>query len=230
MSARFAELDWQQTPMGELTLRRRFDLTLGVDVFEVILGDEHLMSSHFTVAEIELAHLGLAAVHGAELDVLVGGLGLGYTAQAVLSDQRVRSLTVVEALDVIVDWHERGLLPVSTDLADDPRTRLEVGDFFALMRADAVIRRFDAIIVDIDHSTTHHLHPSHADFYTEAGLRRMHRHLSPGGSFALWSDDPPADEFMALLSAVFDRVDAHVVEFNNPLTGGTSTNSVYVAH
>ena len=229
MSARFAELDWQQTPMGELTLRRRLDPVLEKEVFEVILGDEHLMSSHFTVAEIELAHLALAAVPGDALDILVGGLGLGYTAQAVLSHTEVRSLVVVEALDVIVDWHRRGLLPVSAELTADARTRFEVDDFFQRMRSDAVPERFDAIIVDIDHSTTHHLHPSHADFYTADGIRRMRRHLAPGGVFALWSDDPPETGFVELLSAVFETVDSHVVAFDNALTGGTSTNTVYVA-
>ncbi len=235
MSARFAELDWQRTPMGDLTLRRRRDLTLDVEVYEVILGDEHLMSSHFTVAEIELAHLGLAAVTGDGLDVLVGGLGLGYTARAVLEHDRVRSLEVVEALDVVVQWHQRGLLPVSAELTGDSRTALVVDDFFARMRVDTSGpehegRRYDAIIVDIDHSTTHHLHPSHADFYTVDGIHRMRRHLAPGGAFALWSDDPPDEGFTAVLSSVFDSVEGHVIPFDNPLTGGTSTNSVYVAH
>lgn len=229
MSARFAELDWQQTPMGEITLRRRLDPVLGVDIFEVILGDEHLMSSHFTVAEIELAHLGLAAVTGDDLDVLVGGLGLGYTAHAVLSHDRVRSLTVIEAVEVVVGWHERGLLPVSESLTGDARTKLVVDDFFALMRSDDASITYDAIIVDIDHSTRHHLNPSHADLYTPEGLRRLKRHLAPSGAFALWSDDPPEEEFTGMLRDAFDLVETHVVAFDNALTGGVSTNSVYVA-
>jgi spermidine synthase len=229
MSARFEELDWQQTPMGELSLRRRFDPVLGVDVFEAILNDEHLMSTYFTVAEIELAHLALAAIDGRDLDVLVGGLGLGYTAQAVLSHDRVRSLTVVEAVDTVVDWHRRGLLPISAELVSDPRLSIDVGDFFAWMRADEVTRTFDAIIVDIDHSPGHHLHPSHASLYTEAGIRAMRRHLAPGGVFALWSDDPPEPGFTAVLAAVFDDVRAEIVAFDNPLTGGRSANSVYIA-
>ena len=113
MSARFEELDWRETPMGEISLRRRREPTLDVDVFEAKLGDEFLMSSLFTVAEIELSRLGLAAVHGDGLDVLVGGLGLGYTAVAALEDPRVARLTVVEALPEVVGWHEAGLLPVS---------------------------------------------------------------------------------------------------------------------
>lgn len=230
MIARFEELDWQQTPMGELTLRRRFDPVIGSDVFEAILGDEHLMSTHFTVAEIELAHLGLAAVEGQELDVLVGGLGLGYTAQAVLSHERVRSLTVVEAIDVVVDWHRRALLPISAELIADARLAIEVDDFFARMRADVVPRRFDAIILDIDHTPSHHLHPSHAWFYTVDGIRAMQRNLAPGGAFALWSDDPPDDAFTAVLATVFEHVQTEIVSFDNPLTGGRSANSAYVAH
>lgn len=49
------------------------------------LGDEFLMSSLFTAAEQELATLGLAALDRDELDVVVGGLGLGYTAGAAWS-------------------------------------------------------------------------------------------------------------------------------------------------
>ena len=84
-------------------------------------------------------------------------------------------------------------------------------------------------VVDVDHTPDHVLHPSHAAFYAEAGLRRMATRLRPGGVFALWSDDPPDEPFVARLSAVFTDVAAHVVEFDNFLTGGTSANTVYVA-
>ena len=134
MSRLFEELDAQETRMGLITLRRRLDLTLEVEIYEVKLDDEFLMSSLFTVAERELARLGLAAVPGADLDVLVGGLGLGYTAVTALLDDRVRSLTVVEALGEVIDWHRRDLLPESAALTSDPRTTLVEGDFFELMR------------------------------------------------------------------------------------------------
>lgn len=86
MSARFQEIDWRPTAMGDISLRRRRDPVSGADVYEVKLGDEFLMSSLFTAGEIALAELGLAELPGTELDVVVGGLGLGYTAQAVLDD------------------------------------------------------------------------------------------------------------------------------------------------
>jgi spermidine synthase len=226
--ARFEELDWQETPMGELTLRRRREPTLDVDVFEVKLGEEFLMSSLFTVAEVALADLGLAAATGDDLRVVVGGLGLGYTAVAALRDPRVVSLEVVDALPAVIDWHERGLLPVSIELTGDDRTSLVLADFFAIMRSEPV-RLNDAILLDVDHSPRHQLDPSHADLYTTAGLQRTSAHLDVGGVFALWSDDPPDAEFMDRLGAVFDNPVAHAVDFDNALTGGVSSNTVYVA-
>ena len=83
MTFEFEELDYQQTPLGVISLRRRSEPRLdGKILFEVKLGDEFLMSSLFTEAEVQLARLGLAGLGGTDLDVVVGGLGLGYTAVA----------------------------------------------------------------------------------------------------------------------------------------------------
>ncbi|MES1212703.1 MAG: spermidine synthase [Leifsonia sp.] len=230
MSSRLEELDYQQTPMGELTLRRRHDPLVDTEVYEVKLGDEYLMSSLFTLAEEELARFGLDAVPGDALRVLVGGLGLGYTAVTALDDARVASMTVVDALPAVIDWHQRHLLPVSARLVGDPRTTLALGDFFAWMRDDATAANgYDAILLDGDHSPRHQLDPSHADLYTVAGLTRLRAHLTGRGVFALWSDDPPDDGFMADLDAVFPGARAQLVRFDNPLTGGISANTVYVA-
>ncbi|KJQ52742.1 spermidine synthase [Microbacterium sp. SA39] len=227
MIARFEELDWQETRMGELMLRRREDPSTGEMIYEVKLQDEYLMSSLFTVAEEELATLGLAASTGDQLRVLVGGLGLGYTAVTALGDERVARLEVIDALPAVIGWHERELLPVSATLVRDDRTTLTHDDFFAVMRT-APARRHDAILLDVDHSPRHTLDPTHADLYTEAGLTALARHLADQGVFALWSDDPPDDDFMTTLAAVFDDARAHVVDFDNRLTGGVSSNTVYV--
>jgi spermidine synthase len=233
---RFEELAWRRTPLGAVSLRRRLDPVLGTDVYEVKLDDEFLMSSLFTVAEVELARLALARLPGtdADLDVVVGGLGLGYTASAVLADDRVRSVTVVDALDEVIGWHVDGLLPFCAAVGSDPRSRLVHGDFFAMAAgagfdAGTPGRRFHAIAVDIDHSPRHLLHPRHAAFYTADGLRGLARHLRPGGVFALWSNDPPDEAFMEVLGTVFAGPAAHVVTFRNPVRGGESANTVYVA-
>lgn len=223
MSARFQELDWRATPLGELILRRRWDLTVGREVFEIKLNDEFLMSSLFTVTEVELGRLALAELPPTGLDVVVGGLGLGYTAQVVLDDARVCSLVVVEALGEVIEWHERGLIRAGTVLTADPRCTLVRGDFFAMLRTGAGLdptmpdRRWHAIVVDIDHSPRHLLHPSHADLYEPAGLRRVAAHLHPGGVFALWSNDPPGQQFMAALAQCFTAARAETVRFDNPL-------------
>ena len=233
MGARFEELDWRRTPMGEISLRRRHDPALGVDVHEVKLGDEFLMSSLFVVAEEELARLALAALPGDELDVVVGGLGLGYTAAAVLDDPRVRSLAVLEALPAVVDWHEQGLVPLGPRLTADPRCRLVLGDFFALTAGDGPLvpggpERVHAVIVDIDHSPRQVLHATHGGFYTGAGLQRVVDRLHDGGVFALWSDEPPDEAFLPVLRSVLPDGAAHAVAFDNPVTGGRSSNTVYV--
>jgi len=235
VSARFEELAWQETPMGAISLRRRLDRSLHVEVYEVKLGEDFLMSSLFTVGEIELARRALAELAGTDLDVLVGGLGLGYTARAVLDDERVTSLLVVEALEEVIGWHERRLLPDAVDLSADRRTRFQRGDFFAMadsaMGFDPITpqRRLHAILLDVDHSPRHVLHPSHAAFYTPAGLGRLSRHLQPDGVFALWSDDPPDVDFLAAMNDAFAVAHAHVIRFPNLITGGESANTVYTA-
>ncbi|WP_068265291.1 spermidine synthase [Janibacter limosus] len=232
---RFEELAWSETPRGEISLRRRIEPTLTVDVYEVKLGDEFLMSSLFTVAEVELARLGLAQAKGEHLDVVVGGLGLGCTARAALEDPRVDSLIVVDAMPEVIDWHEHELLPDAPAVVRDERTRLLLANFFELAASPdgfdpgAPGRTFDAVLLDIDHTPHHLLHPDHAPFYSLEGLQRLKAQLRTDGVFALWSDDPPDEEFMTLLGQVFDRVEAHVVAFDNFLTGGQSSNTVYVA-
>jgi spermidine synthase len=235
MSVYFEELDFRPTPMGVLSLRRRRQLSTGLDIFEIKLGDEFLMSSAFTTAEIELARLGLAALQRTGLDVVVGGLGLGYTAQAVLENPDVRSLVVVDALPEVIEWHQQGLLPLGKQLTGDPRCRLVHGDFFAMSHSadgfdpDAPGRRFDAVLVDIDHSPKNLLHPRHAALYAPEGMARLASHLTPGGIFALWSNDPPDDAFNATLAGVFATSVAHVVTFDDAYGDRGASNTVYVA-
>ena len=240
MSLSFEELDYRQTPIGALSLRRRRELTLGVDVFEIKLGDEYLMSSLFTTSEIALAQLGLAELSGQgsdqALDVMVGGLGLGYTAKAVLEHKTVGSLIVVEALEAVIDWHGRGLVPLGRTLTGDARCRFVHGDFFALAASDAGFdpaapgRKFDAVLVDIDHSPDALLDTRNAAFYGEAGLARLAAHLRPGGVFGLWSNELADDGFIARLAQVFASARAEAVTFHNPLQNKPFTQTVYLAN
>jgi spermidine synthase len=235
MSALFEELDYRETPIGALSLRRRRELRLGVDVFEIKLGEDFLMSSLFTASEIALARLGLAGLSGRGLDVVVGGLGLGYTAAAVLEHEQVGSLLVVETLAAVIDWHRSGLVPLGPGLTGDPRCRFVHGDFFALAAAaagfdpDAPGRRFDAVLVDIDHSPDGLLDPRSASFYRAEGLRGLAAKLRPGGVFGLWSNALPDEAFTARLRACFAQARAEPVTFHNPLQDRPFTQTVYLA-
>lgn len=236
MNGLLEELDFCECPLGELSLRRRKILSLdGKIVYDVILNEEFLMCSLFHAAEDALADLGLEILAEPAADIIVGGLGLGYTAAAALRHAKVRSLAVVEFLEPVIRWHREGLLPVDPPPDKDPRATLAHGDFFALA---AEGNGFDparpgtkahAILLDIDHTHRHWLHPRHAAFYTHDGLSRLLDVLHPGGVFAMWADGLPDSEFVALLGVVFGKAEGRAVSFANPHTGGESTSTVYLA-
>ncbi len=233
----FEELDYQRTPLGDISLRRRSEPRLGGKIlYEVKLGEEFLMSSLFTEAEIQLARLGLAELAAGELDIVVGGLGLGYTAAAVLENPSVRSLNVIEVMAPVIDWHRQGLVPLGSQLTSDPRCKLVHADFFEVATAtgfdfagSATNQRVHAVLLDIDHSPSHWLNPQNSAFYSQQGLQKLTEKLHPGGIFGLWSNDPPEEEFMLLLDSVFESSQSHIITFPNPYLGGESSNTVYLA-
>jgi len=232
----FEEIDFQPTPLGDLALRRRTVAALeDTEVYEITLGGGFLMSSLFTAVEIALADLALTGREG-PLDVVVGGLGLGYTAQAALKYPAVRSLAVVEVLAPVIEWHRRGLVPLGPALTADPRCRFLQGDFFA--RAADPATGFDpatpgakwhAVLLDIDHSPRNLLDEANAALYRPEGLRRLAAQLHPGGIFAMWSDDAPDEEFLQSLREVFPAARAEIVRFPNPLLERESSSTVYLA-
>ena len=252
--AAFEELDYSMTPLGELILRRREVLSLDrAEVYEVKLAGELLMSSLVNDAEIALAEFALPLVACDQCDVLVGGLGLGYTAQAALEADNVASVTVIEYLERVIAWHQRELVPLGRALTQNARCRLVHGDFFAAVgspanqsdgssepcpEALAAIRteparwrseRFHAILLDIDHSPQCLLHAGHAAFYTAEGLKRLTCHIYPGGVFALWSADPPAEALTDSLNDAFANVRVRESTFYNPLLDLHDVNYIVIA-
>ncbi len=246
MALVFEELDYQKTPLGDISLRRRSEPRLnGKILYEVKLNDDFLMSSLFTEAEIQLTRLGLAALRSNRgrnfnsdpyLDIIVGGLGLGYTAVAALEDPSVKSLRVIDVMEPVIDWHQRGLVPLGEKLTSDPRCTLVHADFFEVATSSGGFdpsdpdRLVHAVLLDIDHSPSHWLNSGNSIFYTESALTKMAEKIHPGGVFGLWSNDPPEDEFTNLLDSVFESTESHIVTFPNPYTGGESTNTVYLAN
>lgn len=224
------ELDYQLTPIGELILRCRSSPHVpdGL-VYEVKLGGEMLMSSSVNESERALSRLALERWGPYECDVLIGGLGLGYTAAAALEHPQVRRVDVIEFLAEVIGWHRRRLVPAASRLLDDPRCALIRADFFEHVARAGPSRRYDVILVDIDHSPECWLDPRHGEFYTAPRLGTLATHLNPGGVFGLWSASEPAAEFMQLLKNAFAWVQSHEVRFFNPHITGDDTNWVVLA-
>jgi len=212
----FEVLDWQETPLGPLYLRRRELLSRpGTVLTEVVLNHHLLMSSLHTESEVALVTEACSWHGGAPVSALVGGLGLGYTARAVLTVPTVRQVTVVEKLPQVIRWLGDDLLPLSGALNGDPRLSIQEGDVYALL-LEPPAERYDLVLIDVDHSPTEPLDPASLPFYGAAGLRRVAGHLRPGGVLGVWSagDD---DAFAAALRSVFPEVERRYVRWTNRL-------------
>lgn len=205
-------LAYEDTPLGPICLRRRELLSApGTVVTEVTLDHQFLMSSLHNDSERALARFALELSAGTGLSVLVGGLGLGYTAQAVLASDRVARVETVELLPQVLDWFDRGLIPLADELKDDDRFVPVRGDVYARLAGEPD-ERFDLILIDVDHAPDDRLDEGSGFFYTEEGLRRASRHLAPGGVLGVWSY-AESSPFSRALRTVFEDVRVEPVTF-----------------
>lgn len=205
-------LAYEETPLGPLCLRRRELLSdPGTVVTEVTLNHQFLMSSLHNDSERALARFALEMHPGRDLSVLVGGLGLGYTAQAALASERVAKVEAVELLPEVLDWLDRGLIPIASELKADDRFEPVLGDAYDRL-AGRPGQRYDLILIDVDHAPDDPLDEAGGFFYTEEGLRRASRHLAPGGVLGVWSY-AESTPFSRALRAVFDEVRVEPVTF-----------------
>lgn len=221
-------LAYEDSPLGPLCLRRRAVLSMpGTVVTEVTLNHAFLMSSYNTVSERALADIAVAMHPDAELRVLVGGLGLGYTAHAALASGRVATVEVVEFLPQVIQWLEQGLVPLAPALNVDPRFTTSAGDIYARL-AGAPAGTFDLILIDVDHAPDDQLSRANDFFYTREGLERASRHLAPGGILAVWSY-AESSPFAEALREVFRDVRIEPVTFFNKLIDEETTDWLFFA-
>lgn len=221
-------LAYDDTPLGPLCLRRRALLSNpDIVVTEVTLAHEFLMSSHITVSERALADLGLDMHDGEDLRVLVGGLGLGYTAEAVLAHDRVRHLEVIEFLPQVLGWLDAELFPLAPMLKGDARFEAVHGDVYEIL-AGPTDGSYDVILVDVDHAPDDMLSEANSGFYTERGLERARAHLAPSGVLGVWSY-AQSSPFSEALHNVFDEVVVERVTYYNDLIGDEITDWLFFA-
>ena len=224
----FEILAYDETPLGLLCLRRRELLSQpGTIVTEVTLNHEFLMSSLYTESERELGRMSLEMHAGSDLSVLVGGLGLGYTAREAIQEERVARIEVVELLPQVVNWMKEGLIPLSCELRDEPKLSITQGDVFSRL-AGPPEDRYDVIMIDIDHSPEDRLGESNVSFYTKTGLLAAQRHLASKGVLAVWSYENNSN-FATALREVFEHVQVERVSFQNHLIDETVTDWLFFA-
>ncbi len=193
--------------------RRELPAQPGTVVTEITLDHEFLMSSHNTASERALARRGLelhAQMHaGRDLNVLVAGVAF------------------VELLPQVIDWLNRGLLPLAQELRADARFAVAEGDAYARLSAPPE-RQHDLILIDVDHSPDECLGAANGSFYSKTGLALVKRHLAPGGVLGVWSY-AESPSFAASLREVFSEVRIEPVCFGNSIVGGEETNWLFFA-
>jgi spermidine synthase len=180
---------------AEWTLARRGD------EWVVRAGGRVLMSSRQHGSEEALAALALARLAASRRDappsrarpahptVLVGGLGLGFTARAALDRlPEGARLVVAELVPALVAWNRTHLADLAGRPLDDPRTRLQQGDVLA--RIAEAKGAFDAILLDVDNGPAPLSDPANERLYGDRGVRACRDALRAGGVLAVWSAGP----------------------------------------
>ena len=225
------ELGRHVGPRGEVVLRRR-TTSVGDPVEELIVNGAFAMDSAETETE---RRLGALARQGRGGRILVGGLGLGYTAAEILTGPSTSSgsgptssgsgptgsgdverVDVVEIEEVLIDWAYAGLTPTLAAVAGDPLVRLHAGDIRqVLTSAQPPSGPWDAIVLDVDNGPEFLIHAGNDALYAESTLRAAYGQLAPGGSMAIWCEGVTPD-----LLATLDRIGPDPREHRYPVRRG----------
>ena len=170
------------------------------DVDELVVNGVFAMDSAEVTSELALAD----AAGTPPGRVLVGGLGLGYTAARLLEGgaERVR---VVELAEPLLEWARQGVTEQLAKVASDPRTELVAGDITA-----HVAGIWDAILLDVDNGPSFLIHDHNRRVYSAAFLRTCLGALAPGGRLVVWCESA-SPALAATLADLATRVEAIIV-------------------
>ena len=184
----YVEVARAESERGEVVLRRRRDPALGDEgptALELRVNGVFVMDTLETGTEQELARVALAHVADPAA-VLVGGLGLGFTAHALLADPRVQRIVVAEIEDALVGWMRDGTVPHGPSYLADARLEVLVADV-RLAVAEAADASYDLVLLDVDNGPGFLVYDENAAVYAAPFLREVARVLRPGGAVAVWS-------------------------------------------
>lgn len=194
----YAEVARAESDRGEVVLRRRTG-EHAADVLELRVNGVFVMDTQETMSEIELAAVALDLVEDPR-DVVVGGLGLGYTTQRVLADPRVERVMVVEIEEALVGWMRDGTVAHGPAVLADKRVHVVNADI-ATAVAEAT-STYDLVLLDVDNGPGHLVHERNAEVYEPPFLEATARVLRPGGALVVWSANP-APQLARALEEVF---------------------------
>lgn len=202
-----------ETADGEILLRRR-----GA-VVELIVNGVFAMDTVDVSSELALAD----AAGDRPGRVLVGGLGLGFTAARLL--ERGALLDIVERAGPLLEWAHGGATAQLGRLAADPRVVLHHADIVRFVRDSA--GRWDAIVLDVDNGPSFLIHTDNAEVYTEDFLHACLARLSPGGRLLVWCEtaSPPLEITLRRLAAWVETIEIPVAR-----EGREFSYTLYRAH
>ena len=193
-----------ESERGELVLRERREAG-SPSVLELRANGVFVMDTQETSTEEALADAALALVDEPR-QVLVGGLGLGFTLHRVLADSRVERCSVVEIEQALVDWMRDGTVPQGPALLADERANLVVADVAHAVR-EGRDDSYDLVLLDVDNGPGYLVHDANALLYEAPFLAEVRRLLRPGGALVVWASAPSAD-LLAAMEQVFDEAES----------------------
>jgi len=155
--------------------------------FFMSINREELMSSRRHESELELARLGCARVaHHRSPNVLIGGLGFGYTLRAALDTlQPNATVTVAELLHEVVRWNREIIGELAGHPLHDKRVVVQTRDVVDILKNSP--NTFDAIMLDIDNGTTAITAVNNDKLYNKDGIRTIVGALHSKACFSVWS-------------------------------------------
>lgn len=196
----YVEIARGSSPRGEVVLRARHEADGTAAVLELRVNGVFVMDTLETSSEQRLAAVALAEVASPRA-VLLGGLGLGFTAQAVLADRRVERLVVVEVEECLVRWMRDGTVPHGPSYLADERISVVTADIRQAV-TEAAPATYDLVLLDVDNGPGRLVHEGNAAVYGPAFLGAVADLLRRGGALAVWSA-AAAPELADDLAAVF---------------------------
>jgi len=194
------QIDTARVPGADVELRL---MRRGAD-FSMMLGPNELMSSRLSGSEEALATLACRRIEAVKRpNLLIGGLGMGFTLRAALAVLGIDArITVAELVPAVIAWARGPMANIFADSLNDPRASILKADVIEVIRSHP--SAFDAILLDVDNGPEGLIRKANDALYNLKGLKAIRQALRRGGVLAVWSSGPNPLFSKRLRDAGFD--------------------------